>query len=274
MTETPYPDWATDAELDATDRALDLLARRDPAPPDPSLHALALLARHVDARAAALTEYATTVATAGRGRPVTAPGHAGTHRMGRSGTPPEAGRSGPGRRPRRLLRLLAVPLVALLAVTITIATAASGSPRTPLYPLHELLFHQPTPQAADTVRQQLASAQQALDRAGKASGASRLAALADARDHLTRAHDLMPSVTDPADRTELDDRLTTLDRRAEQMAADGGPEHDQTGQHQTEGPAPHDTGQRGDTNDHHREPPTSPATATPDNGHGDYPGHS
>jgi hypothetical protein len=271
MTNLPYPDWASDADLDATDRALDAVGRREPAPPDPSLNALALLARHVDVRAAALTQYARTVPPAGRSRPVTTPGHVGTHRTVRSGTAPRPDRGGPGRRPRRPMRLFALPLVALLAITLTVATAASGSPNTPLYPLHQLLFHQPSP--PDEVRQQLASAQQALDRAGKSSGADRLAALADARDHLTRAHDLMPSVTDAADRDRLDGQLSSLDDRAEQM--DGSDtDHDQNGQQQTGGPAPHGTGQRGDTNDHRREPPTGPASPTADSSHGDDPGHN
>ena len=268
MTDTPYPDRATDAELDATDRVLDALARRDPAPPEATLHALALLARHVDARAAAATNHA-TVPPGHRGPALHH--HVGNHRIVRSPALPEAGHTGPGRRPRRPLRLLAVPLVALLAITITVATAASGSPNAPLYPLHQLLFHQPSPPAADAIRQQLASAQQALDRAGTASGASRLAALADARDHLSRARNLMPTVTDPADRDQLDHQLSTMDHRAEQLSGGNDPDHDPTRQHQTDDPTPRGTSQHDDPNDHHQEPATSPASATPDNGHRDRP---
>lgn len=266
MTDMPYPDRATDAELDATDRALDALARRDPVPPDPTLHTLALLARHVDARAAALTNHATV--PPGRGPITTLRHRVGNHRMVRSGAPPETGRGGPGRRPRRM-RLFALPLVALLAIMITVATAASGSPTTPLYPLHQLLFHQPSPLAADAVRQQLASAQQALDRAGKASGASRIAALADARDHLTRAHDLMPTVNDPADRDQLDDQLSTMDHQAQRLAGGDDPEHDASAQPRTEDPTPRSSSQHDEPNDHQHESPTSPATPTPTNGHRD-----
>jgi hypothetical protein len=161
------------------------------------------------------------------------------------------------------MRLFALPLVALLAITLTVATAASGSPRTPLFPLHQLLFHQPSP--PDAVRQQLASAQQALDRAGKSSGAERLAALADARNHLTQAHDLMPSVTDTADRDQLDRQLSTMDDQAEQMDGGDDSDHGPSGQHQTDAPAPHGTGQRGDTNDDHR----VPSTGTPRPSHRD-----
>jgi hypothetical protein len=267
MTDTPYPDWATDADLDATDRALDALARRDPAPPDPTLHALALLARHVDERAAAQTNHAAVIP--GHRGPVTPLDHHGNHRMVRSGTPPQAGRSGPGRRPRRL-RLLALPLVALLAVTITVATAASASsPTAPLYPLHQLLFHQPSPPAADAVRQQLASAQQALDRAGNSSGANRLAALADARDHLTKARDLMPTVTNPDDRDELDDQLSAMDHQAKQLAGGDDGEHDSNRQRQTDDPTPRGTEQHDDPNGHNREQPTSPPSATAGTGHRD-----
>jgi hypothetical protein len=160
------------------------------------------------------------------------------------------------------MRLFALPLVALLAITLTVATAASGSPSTPLYPLHQLLFHQPSPPVADAVRQQLASAQQALDRAGKSSGADRLAALADAREHLTQAHQLMPSVTDEADHGQLDRQLASLDDQAEQLDRDDDPGHDQNGQHQTGDASPRSTAQRDDTNDHHRESSAGPATPT------------
>jgi hypothetical protein len=258
MTDTPYPDWATDADLDATDRALDALAHRDPAPPDPTLHALAMLARHVDVRAAALINH--PAAAPGHRGPITKLNHhVGNHRMVRPEALPETGRSGPGRRPRRL-RLFAVPLVALLAITITVATAASASPTAPLYPLHQLLFRQPSPPAADAVRQQLASAQQALDRAGKTSGADRVAALADARDHLNKAHDLMPTVTNPDDRDELDRQLSNLDGEEDQMGGGDDAEHGTNGQRQTDNPTPRDTGQHDDPNDHHREPSASPAT--------------
>lgn len=265
MSDTRYPEWASDADLDATDRALDALARRDPASRDSSLHALALLAAHIDVRVTALSDHA-SVPSGRHGVVTTANQRVGNHRMVRSGTPLEGGRSGPGRRPRRL-RLFALPLVALLAAVVTIATAASASPTAPLYPLHQLLFHQPSPPAADTVRQQLASAQQALDRAGKASGASRLAALADARDHLTRARNLMPTVSDQADRDELDRQLSTMDRQAERLAGGDDAEHDSTRQHQTDNPTPRGTGQHDDPNDHHGEPSASPATT--DNRHHD-----
>jgi hypothetical protein len=265
MTDTPYPDWATDVELDATDLALDALSRRDCAPQDPTLQSLALLARHVDIRAAALTDRRTV--PAGPHQLLAPPNHrVARHRPVRSGTPPQAARRGPGRRPRRLRRLLALPLVALLAMTITIATAASASPTTPLYPLRQLLFHEPSPAAADAVRQQLASAQQALDRAGKAYGAGRIAALAEARDHLNRARDLMPTVTDAADRDQLDDQLSTMDRQTAQLAGGDDSEHDPTRQHPTEDPSPHGTWQ--DDPDHQREP-SGPATATSDNNHRD-----
>jgi hypothetical protein len=249
----------TDAELDATDRALDALGRRDPVPPDPTWHALAQLARDIDARAGALTDHTTTVTKLNQVR---------TRRPVRPGTP--AAGTGPGRRPRRRLRLFALPLVALLACTV--ATAFSTSPTAPLYPLHQLLFQQPSPAAADTVRQHLASAQQSLDRARSASGTTRLAALADARDHLTRARRLLSTITDPAERIRLDVQLSKLDGQAEQLAGDGNPEDHESGQPRTQDPDPSDTRQQ----DHDRQhaPQTNPTPSRTENNQHDGPGHN
>jgi hypothetical protein len=242
MTEAPLPGEATEAELDATDRALDALGRREAYSFDPALHALDQLARHIDSRAARTADSAVAVP---RPRRAAAPELNGRQRPG---VPGRGGRPAMARRARKPLRLLAVPLMATALLTFGVATAASTTPEAPLYSLHQILFPPATP-PADSVRLHLAGAEQALDNARNATGHARATAIAQAREHLDQARKLLPAVSDSQDRARLHTQLSTLDHQAQQLSDNDGDGQDRGGQRHTDDQGSKNGGEQGNSGD-------------------------
>jgi hypothetical protein len=199
MTETSEPLGEETADVLAVDAAVTALAQRRSTSEDPALLLLAEFARQVDLRADAIgggSTHAERPAVPALSRPA---------------------RSRPRRRRRTGLRVLLSALVAAVVGLLVGMLPVNASPSSPLHPLHDLIF-QPNPTPAEQVRTDLVLAAQALDHAGDCGSTAQTGTIDQAREHLADARTLLSEVDDQTVRAGLRSELSTLERRADDLA--------------------------------------------------------
>jgi hypothetical protein len=160
---------------------------------------------------------------------------------------------------RTRLGRIATPIVVAAAAFILIATLPfNSSPSSPLHSLHQLLFQPNKPPAAQTIRLNLASAREALDRAAPNNPATPTE-LDRARRLLAEAREQLAQVTDPDTKSDLENELTDLENRANRIEGD---QHGSGSDSAGPGQNGQGEGDQGSTTDPTRDPHNQSASTT------------
>jgi hypothetical protein len=231
----------------AVDAELNALAARRSTSNDPAMHLLREFAQEVDVRAAAM----------GRGGRTDPPWSMAPLPIRPASSPVPHVRRASGRRRTARRVLLSAPIAAAFVLLIGLLPV-NASPSSPLHPLHALIFQDDGPTPEQQIRADLAGAEQELNGAGECGSTVHTDALDHARRHLDDARGELSKVDDETVRSRLQTDMSSLERRADDLARCAADE--QGGQGGQGG-----SGDQGQDQGHNRDEHTATPSPSPDN---------